>query len=94
VSKRLTAPYRSRPSLGDWIKVKSPDSPRCGGCERECGDEGSHLAPADGARQDSPAAGIGDDTARYLPDRSLPTAPEIDIAAEIGARLRRHPLLR
>jgi bifunctional non-homologous end joining protein LigD len=26
VSKRLTAPYRSGPSL-DWIKVKNPDSP-------------------------------------------------------------------
>jgi hypothetical protein len=30
VSKRLTAPYRSGPSR-DWIKVKNPDSPRCGG---------------------------------------------------------------
>jgi hypothetical protein len=26
VSKRLSAPYRSDPSL-DWIKVKNPDSP-------------------------------------------------------------------
>jgi bifunctional non-homologous end joining protein LigD len=26
VSKRLTAPYRSGPSL-DWLKVKNPDSP-------------------------------------------------------------------
>jgi hypothetical protein len=29
VSKRLSAPYRSGPSL-DWIKVKNPDSPAMG----------------------------------------------------------------
>jgi bifunctional non-homologous end joining protein LigD len=30
VSKRLTAPYRSGQSR-DWLKVKNPDVPRCGG---------------------------------------------------------------
>ena len=44
VSKRLSAPYRSRPSR-DWLKIKNPDSPAIIGAREARVGENLWLSP-------------------------------------------------